>query len=311
MMLLVTPEDFQKLSRACRQELIALLSSRSTQTLGSEAPDYHGEDEEAGTDGYQQQVENPTIDDVLEEKCVVDITVEQAQDLIANISRESQQTLRLFAPGSPIALDELIGKDGPYRDFNHLKRSCVGAVNRRLRTVLGNRLAVLFSSDRDKTRIKITPLSAASLRQVLEIPEPMPAFEFVDRKSGECISATSGAAKKLQERLQLTWREFDGRPEDRRPSVDDTNVLKHFMDNGFDATTGIIVASNEDSEVFEFDPTGTSAQWRSRLDIPLIRGGDIENVDVFLSHKDVPEVLARCESVMLPRQIAAMPLPRI
>ena len=68
-------------------------------------------------------------------------------------------------------MDDLIGEKGRYRDFTDLKRSFVGAVNRRLRTVTENRLAMLFASDRDKTRIRITPKSAMSLRLALDIPE--------------------------------------------------------------------------------------------------------------------------------------------
>ena len=165
MMMLITPDDFRNLSPACRQELLALFNSRVDQGNEVEPPAYYSGDDE----GYQQS-EPPTIDDVLEEKRVVDISVEQARELVANISPKSQETLKLFAPGTPVALDTLIGAGCPYRDFTDLKRSFVGAVNRRLRTVSGNRLAVLFASDRDKKCVRITPVAAASLRQVLDSP---------------------------------------------------------------------------------------------------------------------------------------------
>jgi hypothetical protein len=165
MMLVLTPDDLQRLSPASREEILALLHSRIVQASGSEPPADYWEGEE----GYYPP-ETPTIDDVLEEKHVVDVTAEQARELVANISAKSQQTLKLFAPGAPVALDDLIGNGRPYRDFTDLKRSFVGAVNRRLRTVLGDRLAVLFVSDRDKTRIRITPTAAASLCEVLEVP---------------------------------------------------------------------------------------------------------------------------------------------
>ena len=166
-MIVLTPDDLQTLTPACREEILALLNSRIVQASANEPPLYYGE----GQEGYFPS-DQPTIDEVLEEKHVVDITAEQARELIANISPKSQQTLKLFAPGTPVALDDLIGEGCPYRDFTDLKRSFVGAVNRRLRTVSGDRLAVLFVSDRDKTRIRITPTAAASLREVLEVPAP-------------------------------------------------------------------------------------------------------------------------------------------
>ena len=47
----------------------------------------------------------------------------------------------------------------------------MGAVNRRLRTVVGDRAVVLFSSDRNRTRIRLLPATAYALRQAMGIPE--------------------------------------------------------------------------------------------------------------------------------------------
>ena len=302
MMLLVTPEDFQKLSPACKRELMALLNSQGAQSLEDDVPEYYVEDGSA--DEYLQQSDSSTIDDVLEEKTVVDITVLQARDLIAksNLSKKSersQQTLRLFAVGAPVALEELIGEGRPYSDFNDLKRSFVGAVNRRLRSVLRNRSAVLFSSDRKKTRIKITPLSAASLRKVLDVPEPIPTFEFFDNESRKCAPAYSENAKNLQERLHAAWQSFSGRPEPGGSSVDEATILQHFVDHGFIVSLGEPDALNDTSGNVEFSfyPTKEApAQLLARRDDRGLVKFKLDEWSgagyIFLSTTEVPGTIA-------------------
>ena len=77
-------------------------------------------------------------------KHVVDITEEQARALIANLSAKSIDSLRLFTTQQGVPLDDIVGEGKAYVSFTDLKRSFVGAVNRRLRTVTRNRSAVLF-----------------------------------------------------------------------------------------------------------------------------------------------------------------------
>lgn len=48
-------------------------------------------------------------------------------------------------------------------------RGHICAVNRRLRTVLDDRGVVLFSSDRERKRIPVLPVTASALRYVLGI----------------------------------------------------------------------------------------------------------------------------------------------
>ncbi len=185
-MIVLSPADFQKLSPGCQQEILGLL----TRIGGSELEG--GADEPFASYGNPPSyVSTSTVAAGIQEtgndsdKRVVNITAEQARELIANISEKSQKTLRLFAAAERVGLDELVGGDGPYRDMNDLKRSFVGAVNRRLRTVVGNRSAVLFGSDRDRRRIRVLPLAAAALRHAMGIPEPdvVEVFEGFDADS--------------------------------------------------------------------------------------------------------------------------------
>ncbi len=82
--------------------------------------------------------------------------------------------LKLFAPGRSIALDELIGEHKPYANMTDLKRSFVGAVNRRLRTVTGNRQAVLFltvkpEATESTVQISVRTITAESLSLALSM----------------------------------------------------------------------------------------------------------------------------------------------
>lgn len=87
------------------------------------------------------------------------------------IWQESQQTLRLFAERERVAVDELLGDGRSYKDMSDLRRSFVGAVNRRLRTVVGDRSVVLFSSERNRKRIRVLPATAFALRHAMGMPE--------------------------------------------------------------------------------------------------------------------------------------------
>lgn len=98
-------------------------------------------------------------------KTVVDLDEGQARALLANLSAKSVETLKLFAAGESIALDALVGEGKAYESTSELKRSFVGAVNRRLRTVTRNRSAVLFRKVDvcGGIAIAIRPKAAASL----------------------------------------------------------------------------------------------------------------------------------------------------
>ncbi len=237
MMLMLSPEDFRQLSPACQQELLSLLTRDATLAPVSASPveplppDWETDEylAEEDTPFYFTESPFPTpaipatppnpsgpprsaaTDTSDGAKQVLDISVATARDLIANISDKSLSVLTQFASGQPVSLESLIGSKAPYRDMNELKRSLVGAVNRRLRTVTDNRAAVLFASSRDRQRIHITGRSAASLRQAMQLPEPLPEWAFVNQQ-GKLLSANDPTIQPLQQQLQTLWARNTLRP---------------------------------------------------------------------------------------------------
>ena len=160
--LVISSEDFRRLSPAAQKELLAVL-------MGGDSDG----DAMFGMDDYDSASANSTQGgSATTGKRVFAINPAQASELLSNLAEKSQQTLRLFAECERVSVDDLVGEGRPYKDMNDLKRSFVGAVNRRLRTVVGNRSAVLFSSDRDRQKIRVLPVAASALRQTLGIPEP-------------------------------------------------------------------------------------------------------------------------------------------
>lgn len=176
MMLTITNKDFSRLSSSCQRELLALLGYRE----GDESDD--GNESIPYEDGcfpppdealsYHQHSEDTGIPNAA--KRVIDITPDQAKELIANISDKSIETLRRFAFGEPVLIDDLCGEAKPYSNLSDLKRSFVGAVNRRLRTVTGNRQAVLFltvnsDSAQVATQIAVRQTTVRSLSNAFEL----------------------------------------------------------------------------------------------------------------------------------------------
>ena len=161
MELVITAETFRRLSSAAQNEILALLLG-THDAAGRTA----GWDEMGTSPAYS----SPVTEDNAKRR-VFAISAAQASELLSNLAEKSQQTLRLFAERERVAVEELIGAGHPYKDMSDLKRSFVGAVNRRLRTVVGNRAVVLFSSDRDRKRIRVVPSTALALRQAMGIQE--------------------------------------------------------------------------------------------------------------------------------------------
>ncbi len=222
MMITLSVADFHRLSPPCRAEILKLMMSNE-EGFGES---FFTQTSLTDTAAEMEEVVN-------EEKKVVNLSLIEAGDLLSNISDRSRQTLKLFALGQPVPLDSLVGQDRPYKDYVELKRSFVGAVNRRLRTVSGNRNAALFSSDRDKTRIKVTPRTSRSLRKLFEMPEPLPNIEFCDHE-GRDIDPQNPKCKKLKTKLSEIWGLIDSTTLKENSVEFISAIITHFVGNGLD-----------------------------------------------------------------------------
>ena len=173
MMLVLTKQDLARLSPEFRAELIELLFSRTESSYDELTPAGQGLAE-----SLDQQVvwdDAPPWPELSESsgdnKIVSDINVDEAIALLGNLSAKSIETLKRFTSGEGVPLDSLVGPNKDYKNLNNLKRSFVGAVNRRLRTVTRNRSAVLFSKVEGSDGISITvrPMTAEALKQALPV----------------------------------------------------------------------------------------------------------------------------------------------
>lgn len=302
MMIVISPQDFKKLSRACQLELISMIGF----TVGNAEYPYDAlnAEDELVVDLYIQKPRHPVANDIVGDKQVIDISNDHAQSLIANISGKSLETLKLFAQGEPIDLNELVGTDKLYDNFNDLKRSFVGAVNRRLRTVTGNRQAVLFSSVKsktgeDETRIRVKPRTAAALRSALDILEPLPEFDFYDINGHLILKAdtnTKAMQDQLQKKLATVWQSFTGHPNPITSSVSPIQIANHYVSNGFAIKMGSAVAwddKNSEPE-YAFSEPITSLETLTAKFNNLELGIDAEqhNTHIALLHPDITELLA-------------------
>ena len=101
-------------------------------------------------------------------KNVIDINIDQAKSLIANLSDKSIETLHLFTQKEAIQVSSLVGEGMAYKDYIELKRSFVGPVNRRLRTVTGNKTAVLFLKEGEE-EMAVKEITADSLATIFAV----------------------------------------------------------------------------------------------------------------------------------------------
>ena len=181
MMILITPQDWARLSEDARAEILALMGSRNelppslvdTQGLGGLGLDLD-EHEKLFSEAPSPTYPVTTLDSSSRNKgkVVIEIDETQVKEMILNLSEKSIGVLKLFSDGSPVSIAQLIGKDKPYSDYTELKRSFVGPVNRRLRTVTKNRSAVLFlkteEDDGDIAMAVKTP-TAIALKKVFQL----------------------------------------------------------------------------------------------------------------------------------------------
>lgn len=174
MMLVLTEQDLARMPASLRRELQQFILT----SLDSNEHDI--QTDEYDVDDLPAYLESPpfTEHESSNTKQVIDISETQARALIANLSDKSIATLRRFAGQVAVPLEELLGDDKAYANFSDLKRSFVGAVNRRLRTVTRNRSAVLFrkTSPEDlngRDGVAVRPQTAAALATLFRGPPAM------------------------------------------------------------------------------------------------------------------------------------------
>ncbi len=171
MFLVLSRQDLARLSPELRTELEQLVFSKPAADYEEmEFPDWGGN--ENAYHEPDQTLAAPWSDSPHrsgDSKTVIDISVDEARALLGNLSAKSIETLRQFASGESVAFDSLVGPDNAYESLSDLKRSFVGAVNRRLRTVTRNRSAVLFRKTEGEAGVSITvrPMTAAALQQAM------------------------------------------------------------------------------------------------------------------------------------------------
>lgn len=171
MFLVLSRQDLARLSPALRAELQQLVFNRPEASYEEiDFPDWGGnESADPEFDPPHAAPWPDSSDKAGDSKRVIDINVDEARALVGNLSAKSIQTLRRFASDESVAFDSLVGPGNAYESLSDLKRSFVGAVNRRLRTVTRNRSAVLFRKVEGDAGLSITvrPMTAAALKQVM------------------------------------------------------------------------------------------------------------------------------------------------
>ena len=276
MMLVLAPSDFQKLSPACRTEILQLLMPErdvAALHLFDDTPDVSGSSE--------------TEDVVTEEKKVVSLTAAEAADLLANIGKRSSVTLKEFALGHPVPIGSLIGEGKPYKDNTELKRSFVAAVNRRLRTVYGTRNAALFMSDRDRTKIRVTPQTARSLRRAFQLAEAPPALQFYDEK-GQKLESTISACQLLERKVLDAWSHLDHSKIPESPVDCFAWTMREFVAQGFELVVRVPKIWDEDTQRLTYelhsvaDPLGAIENWQSERDPVELLLGDPSEPNAFV-----------------------------
>ncbi len=171
MFLVLTKQDLARLSPELRAELQKLVFSNSDEN--HEEIDFADWGIADGTDYETDRELAPSWPESSERsgdsKKVIDISLEEAKALIGNLSAKSISTLKQFALNESVAFDALVGPNNTYESLNDLKRSFVGAVNRRLRTVTRNRTAVLFRKIEGENGLSIAvrPMTATALKQAM------------------------------------------------------------------------------------------------------------------------------------------------
>ena len=171
-MIVLTKQDLARMSPELRNELMQVIfdtDETPADDLLKDTIDFKEYQQFLSETPPQFELINEQVD-IKKTKSVIEINEEHAKSLIANLSDKSINTLKEFTTNEPVTLDYLVGIDKPYKDFVELKRSFVGPVNRRLRTVTGNRSAMLFlkvNEEDSDAKISVKEGTAIALKKIL------------------------------------------------------------------------------------------------------------------------------------------------
>lgn len=253
MMLVISSNDMRRLSPTCRAELMSVLMS-------SEQVDTNIEDlPEPGYFDEPMEQENvvAAADEAIGQQRKVNLTVDEAQELLAKLNKSAWKTLESFASGKRIPKSSLVGAGCDYANDKDFGLKLVGAVKRRLRNLTGIRNATLFLSDRDNN-IYVSKKTAHSLRVVFGMPTPVPDFEFISRDGTGIKDLGAAPCKELQERLVSTWGGLGlaVRPSDVSRASWAESTCIHFAKSGLHLYVGKVRGWDEstESEIFAFEP---------------------------------------------------------
>ena len=306
MMITLNARDFNRLSASCQKEVLALLAfNDGDASSGKDHARLAGEDLEMNFDGVMDRrepaVENPansgeSAQRVIQpppKKELVDISIEQARQLIANVGELSKKTLRLLASRQSVSLEVLIGPNADYADYQLLKKSLVGAVNRRLRTVTRNRAAVLLVGDLSKSYIGLRPVSAAALRQALDVQEPIPLIKYFNLEGFQLDAELPGTLAFFAF-VETAWCDFTLRPPLGSADVSASQISEHLINHGFKPIGGRYVVEENEGQIgrIEYLPELDAREFIrdkdgfSNYDEPITA----ESIRILLSHPAAPGV---------------------
>lgn len=308
MLITLTERDFKRLSAACQQELLALLTLNDAESQAGEdlaqlaeedwarhLGDAAGQVRPVAGRGLKSRKPMSPVGDPIRKKEILELSVEQARQLVVNVNDRNKATLKMLAAKERVQLNALVGPGAAYSHNAQLNRSLVGAVNRKLRAVTGNRDAVLFSGDAAKSSIRLRPKSAAALRQALDVAEPMPSFEFYDQ-NGQQINSASSSALAFNDLVEPAWRDIKMRPEVGDAGLSVPLIIGHLMKHGFKLVGGKVAAESEGKTGrFEYQPEfNDESAVISRIGLDGVAYlSDLDGVTsekIFLIHESVPGV---------------------
>lgn len=176
MKITLTEHDIARMPTELRQDLMQFIFNSEHEHINPyddppEEADFKYDEPPANFDDTSFPEDDPSSSNSKKKKAknVIEIDEREAKELISNLSDKSIDILRKFTTEAPVTIADLVGEGKPYSTFVELKRSFVGPVNRRLRTVTGNRAAVLFLKvNEDDADIAVKKATALALATALK-----------------------------------------------------------------------------------------------------------------------------------------------